>query len=617
MPKVTQYQEGQVATRVAPQPQAANAPAAAFGGQIGRAVAGSALQLQQAGARMQGRIDVTAAESANTAFQRAKNDLFFNQDTGYFKKQGRSAYDASGATSDSLNALQKQYGEGLSEGAAKRYKQVTDLQVTSGRADISRHSAKGIQAWEISSAGATIENAGESIALYHNDPEKTALHRALGEQAIIKQGRLMGSSAEEIQENIETFNSTAEAGAIQATVQSSGATAGQERLDRAKEKGLLEAPDLSKLESLVSRQKKIEHTEYVSRQSVISGTALARDYIDDPTKMQEEIDKIRDPDLRAATAREAWAQRTRIRTGRSQEAADAYDAASDATVGDDPVTVDEYKAQNAEAWERMTPTQRRMIENHTKAITDWTLYDDLDGKARDGLLTEEEVSDNAHRLAPTQRKELLRTNTTAQGKGTDAEKQQAGVGQTLNNLVTSYKNTQFGPPAGRNKEQAIAANAWHDNFNRVYQTEVARNDGNPLSTEDLNTLLADYTREHVREIKYWPDAKLNLKTATPEDYRTARAQLSRLGLPVTGRNITLAADGLVDDKLMAAADVLTDAQTVQVDAGLASIGVAPGPESRRAMASAVRAMRARGETDFSPELLRAQYLAAGGTGAQR
>ena len=104
MPKVAQYGEPRVQTQIARQPRAdASAGNAVFQSNI-RAAEGLA-SVAQAGAQMMQRIDTTSAEEALVAFERDKNNLFFNPESGYFNTQGKNAFDNATAANEALLTL--------------------------------------------------------------------------------------------------------------------------------------------------------------------------------------------------------------------------------------------------------------------------------------------------------------------------------------------------------------------------------------------------------------------------------------------------------------------------------------------------------------------------------
>ena len=171
MPKVATYGPQQVRTNVTRQPRAdASAGNAVFNSNIqvaqGLASVGSAV------AQVTQRIDTTSAEEALVAFERDKNNLFFNPEDGYFNTQGKNAFDNAGAANSSLEELKKQYGKSLGTNAKSMFDKSANLHITRSQADIARHSSKGLQAWEVATIRSQVENTIENASLYWNQTDK-------------------------------------------------------------------------------------------------------------------------------------------------------------------------------------------------------------------------------------------------------------------------------------------------------------------------------------------------------------------------------------------------------------------------------------------------------------
>ena len=82
---VVRYQPDQVQTQTVSQPRAsAAAGVAAIQGNI--QAAQGLTDLVVAGAEFKQRVDTTSAEEAIVAFEKDKNDLFFNAESGYLKR---------------------------------------------------------------------------------------------------------------------------------------------------------------------------------------------------------------------------------------------------------------------------------------------------------------------------------------------------------------------------------------------------------------------------------------------------------------------------------------------------------------------------------------------------
>ena len=105
-------------------------------------------------------------EDALTGFQRAKNDLFFNKDNGYFNSQGKNAYDGAAGANASLDELQKQYANKLTGAARNKFMRASGSVITSGRNSIQQHASNGYQQWDNAVVKDGIDNALENGAFY-------------------------------------------------------------------------------------------------------------------------------------------------------------------------------------------------------------------------------------------------------------------------------------------------------------------------------------------------------------------------------------------------------------------------------------------------------------------
>ena len=122
---------------------------------------------------MQQRVNTTAAEEQLVKFSKAKNDLFFNPESGYFNTRGRQAYDEAKPFTQQIEELQRVYSDELSNTEARNmFVRASDSQVVSARSDVMRHASTQFDAWERATIGSRIEDATENGALYWNDPDK-------------------------------------------------------------------------------------------------------------------------------------------------------------------------------------------------------------------------------------------------------------------------------------------------------------------------------------------------------------------------------------------------------------------------------------------------------------
>ena len=284
MPKIAQYEPNQVSTRIANQPLAQDAPDDAFAGPV---IEG-ALNLAQAGLNIKKRIDTTSAEESLVSFERDKNDLFFNPENGYFNTQGRNAFDGSNGASKALDELKTKYGKNLGQQSKLMFDKAADTHITRGRLDITRHSAKGLKAWEIGTIESQVENTIENASLYWSDPERLKVQNVLGRQAIFDSAKLMGLGFEETAEKVQTYESMFARASIEAATRSS-AVEGKAALEQYGSR--LEGPDKIKVDSLIEQKVKIDKTKSDAIVAVATASKLVEQN-EDRTDIVKEVNKI-------------------------------------------------------------------------------------------------------------------------------------------------------------------------------------------------------------------------------------------------------------------------------------------------------------------------------------
>ena len=209
MPKVVQYGSPQVSTNVT---RGARAQSVNLGGQ---AIASGIQSLGAGIAEAQQRADLIAAEDASLGFERAKNDLLFNADNGYFTTQGKNAYNGVKDTNEAIDSLIQTHGTGLSPDALRAFSKVADSHKTQANVRIQTHAAQGLADWQYSTNQSVVENSIEASALYWNDDKEFKLQMATGEEAVIDNASTKGLDS---QEAAESYRSTYISSAIKAAL---------------------------------------------------------------------------------------------------------------------------------------------------------------------------------------------------------------------------------------------------------------------------------------------------------------------------------------------------------------------------------------------------------------
>ena len=543
MPKVQQYGPQRVTTQQVRGPRAREPQFFGAGdlAQTLKPAANLAIDLKK-------QADTTAAEEALVAFERDKNDTLFNPESGYFNTQGRDAMDNASATQERLEELQRKYSEGLSsEQSRSMFKRASDAHLTRAGADIQRHSAKGLQAWELSTLKAQTENSLENASLYWNDPERLRVQAVLGEQSVLDAADRQGLSPEARNEQLQTFRSAFAKNSITAATQSSAAE-GQEALDAAADRKLLEGPDKVQLEKSIAAKTKAEKTKSDAQMSVLTATRLNTQY-DTLGEIMEEVDKIEDPELRKKTATEASTQFSRKKKIQKEQQASFYNAGIDhITEGGSAQT---FQAQNPEAWEGMSAVQRNNLVNGKHMTTDQVRFNDLLSMPNSELRNVD-PADYVGVFKPADVDKLRRAVDKANKGFTNSSV------QSLSAKTNAIAEQFFGRKATwKNKSKAPKVQALMQAVqNTVEEAEDAK--GSKLSPSEVDALLGDFTRNIAIERSALgfdllaPDDELDIKNTPPEQvaainrfvrqegdasFQQVVNELNRRGVPVNADTI--------------------------------------------------------------------------------
>ena len=528
MPKIAQYEGDQIQSQVVAQPLAQDAPTAAFGGDIIRGVG----DIAQAGLNIKKRIDTTSAEEAMVQFERDKNDLFFNPDTGYFNTQGKNAYDSSPVANKGLEELKKKYGDTLGVEAKLMFDRAAGAHITRSQTDIARHASKGLKAWEVSTIESQVENSIESASLYHNDPDRLKVQNVLGRQAIIDASDLLGDSPETKAEKLQTFESAFAGSTIEAATQSSAAE-GTAALESYGDR--LEGPDKVKMEKAITAKKKVEKTADDARAATLTATRLVDQYAT-RAEVMEEVNKIEDPELRKKTATEATVQFNRKKTAEKELSADAYNQGIEHF--NKGGTAVEFQAQNPAAWEAMSSQQRNNLLAGKHMTTDQIKFNGIMSLPRSQLAKVDPV-DYADQFKPADLTKL-RSAVDKAKNGKPVTSIQTASQKT--NLVAEQffgkKSSWKGNKAKTAKVQGLMTAVQSS----IEEAEDIK--GGKLKPTEIDEVLADFSRRFVVERSLagfdylMPDLDIDLSTTPPAKVAELSKQVDAHGEEEFQRVIT-------------------------------------------------------------------------------
>ena len=515
--RIQQYTPDQVRTEVVSGPKAQQAPAGTFDAPIARGVA----DLAQAADGIKRRVDTTTAEEALVAFERDKNNLFFDPDSGYFNTQGRNAYDGAAGASEGMQKLVKQYGENLNPQAKAMFDEAAKAHITRGQVDIARHSSKGLKSWEVATIDAQVENSVENAVLYWNDPERLRVQSALGEAAIIDSSEMQGLGAEATAERLQTFRSSFDSGVIMAAT-AQGAQAGSDAME--KYGSDLEGPDRLKVEKAIAHKTKVEKTQA----DAIAATAVATKAVSDyetRAEVIEEVNLIEDEELRKKTMAEAMGLYSRKKQAKKEQEANFYDEGIEHFNGGG--TANELAAQNPEAWEGMTALQRNNLLAGKHMTTDQILLNDVLTRPKNQL---KDLDPNSlvDKISPSDMGKV-RSAIKAANKGQSVPSLQTSAAKANMIAEQFFQKKSTWKGAKKKKVQALL-NAMQESIEEA----TAEKDGKLLPTE-VDAVLANFSRNFVAERSRLGfdflkgDLDLNLRNTPPRQVEALSEFVDQFG----------------------------------------------------------------------------------------
>jgi len=547
MPKIVQYQPNQVDSQVVGQPTASpNAGNALFDAQ--RSVAQSVTNLATEGLKLKGRVDTTSAEEALVQFNRDKNDLFYNADTGYFNTKGRDALDQSKDTNLALDELKIRHAESLNPDAAAMFSKVADRHITRGQADIMKHSTNQTTAYELATFGAQAENSIENASLVWSDEVDLKAQNILGRTAVGDAAKLRGVDGDALKEEFQTFDSAFYGGTITAATQSSAAD-GKAMMDKYGDR--LEGPMKVKLDKQIETKTRTEKIKADAVQAELTSVRLNNEY-DDRADMMVEVDKIKDQELQAKTRSATNARFSRDKQAKGEERSANYYEAEDFLMGKGqtpPGQLETWKANNTEAWDSLTKSQQltlQKIEKGDAAGDDMVLFSDLIlGKY--GELKNIDPSDYVNQLSKANYKTLTLHVKTAKGKSSPKDQIEARLGESITRQTSAAIEQVIGPqPSKRNAKKR---KVWKEQANAFYElvgSEVDRKAtalGRTLTNPEYTDIIQGFATEYHEQRSFMGidslrrDLTVGLDDVPVANVESLSTFLRETGQEVTGANL--------------------------------------------------------------------------------
>ncbi len=539
MPTVTRVQGPSVQTQVVSQQMLGNVDVSSGARSVASGLSAVATQFNA----QQVQFNQTEAEDTLIQFEKAKNNLLFNPESGYLNSQGKNAYDGAKDASSNLEKLRTQFESQLSNDDSRLLFSRAALQQTARtQNEINRHASSGLKAYESATMRARQENTLENASLYYNDPSQLAVQRELGRQSVIDSAETSGIGAEATNEALQTFDSQFASNVVAASLGQS-ASQGKAALDRYG--SVLEGPKLVAAKAAVKGKFKQEKSQReaafnksesrrVASESVNIARTLSTNF-DLRSEAIAEADKIKDPKLRKATMREVAFRFNQKKAAESEQRVASFEEAENFVLGGG--SADEFKAANIDAWESMSPKQKRSIEKGEKINTDWNEYTRL-VSLPDAELAKVDVSEYADSLAPSERSKLASAVVTARTGGNKKSKVDSQVGRTRASQTTSTIEQLVGKKKSKwGDDDVIKANTFYSLIDE--EVDYRENEkGSNLTSSEFTTMVNDINRKLVIEGMFFDD-ELSLSDVPTERVNSYTELLRRNNATVSGVSLSV------------------------------------------------------------------------------
>ncbi len=179
----------------------------AFGADIGRGLQkfGAGLgDLATSVSSVQALDDVTRAKEADTNYAGWLRERQYGEN-GYMLTEGKNAVDGRAAFEKEVEEKRKEYGAGLSGGAARHYSTASTSRTQSSFQSAIIHSANGRKKWVGDASNARVDSFGNDAMVNSDNPAAVEKNIAAGQAELRQQGELHGWDAETLKGKEQAF----------------------------------------------------------------------------------------------------------------------------------------------------------------------------------------------------------------------------------------------------------------------------------------------------------------------------------------------------------------------------------------------------------------------------
>lgn len=194
MPKVPEYQSDVQARPIFRQGLEAQATPDAFGASIGRGMTGLAQGVSNLGdsiTAVRDLEDTMRAKDADNAYSDWLRERMYG-DNGYMTTEGRNAVDARKGFEGEAEQKRKEFGQGLTPGAAKSYQTASQARLQTIYQQSIIHSANERKAWFKDSSTARVSTFADDALVNYTKPQIVTKNIAAGLMELREQGHMAG-----------------------------------------------------------------------------------------------------------------------------------------------------------------------------------------------------------------------------------------------------------------------------------------------------------------------------------------------------------------------------------------------------------------------------------------
>lgn len=201
MVKVPEYEQSMALRPAYRQDVEVRATPEAFGADAGRGLVGLAKGVEHVADAMAAVRDIEDAartKDALAGYSKWKRDRLYGEN-GFMTKEGRNAVDGYSGFEQEAEDKRKQFGQGLTPGAARMYENASKAELNSALNSSIQHTASQRKAWVNQASASRVSTFADDALTNYNKPDQVAKYIAAGQAEMRQMASLNGWDAAKLQ----------------------------------------------------------------------------------------------------------------------------------------------------------------------------------------------------------------------------------------------------------------------------------------------------------------------------------------------------------------------------------------------------------------------------------